>query len=123
MGAIAQKYAARAAAAQREAQALRTAGAQVLKTSLQDTTDEQLYDRTNLSVSGAMRRSIQVRPTASGAEVFYAAAVAPHAARRVQETGRSKAGGHDKTMNPPRACASALCLGFNNWRALLSGAS
>ncbi len=90
----------RAASVGRETNHLRGDVAKLLYKGLQDATEEELYQRTPLEVSGAMFRSISITLRGNIVEVFYSLNKARHARRRVRMKGRSVVGGHRLDMAP-----------------------
>lgn len=100
MGKVAGTYRRRIAKIPGETRRLKQEAKRDLVEALRDTTEEELYDRTPLPVSGRMRRSVKGRVTADGAEAYYDTRVAPHAPLRIRKKGRSKRGGHDMEMQP-----------------------
>ena len=60
----------------------------------------ELYNRTRLSVSGRLYKSLTLQVTGNAFVVGFDTAIAPYAKIRLDQTGRSKTGGHRLDVNP-----------------------
>ncbi len=123
---ISDKYRRRIAAVGRETLTLRSQARGVLKSALQQATQEQLYDRTPLHVSRALYQSIKTRFAEGGVEVFFDASVAPYVGKRLSMKGISPSGGHLLDMQPGptvtrKSRAQLLALARAAHRRILDG--
>lgn len=106
MAKVSDKYRQRISRISAATTALRDVGAGMYEKGLQDATEDQLYKRTPLPVTRDMFNSIGHKFTGvNGFVVGYNLAPGrkvQHVGYRLDMTGTSVYGGHNKTMNPSR---------------------
>lgn len=100
MGQIAKKYAQRAQRVFSAEAKIRIEVRKILRKSLVDETEIELYSRTTLPVTRRLRKSIFTQSTRDSIAVGYKGSIAPHNAIRLAKRGASKTDGHDMTMKP-----------------------
>ncbi len=100
MGVVADKYKKRAKRVFSAEAQIRIEVRKILRKSLVDATEIQLYQRTTLPVTRNFRRSIFTQSTPNSIAVGYKGSIAPYNAIRLAKRGASKTDGHDMTMNP-----------------------
>ena len=96
------KYERRIAAIPGQTAILREEVKFILRETLEDATQVELYDRTTLPVTRRMMRSAKASIRGDRVVAFYDARIAKHAKFRLQMTGTSKTDGHLLTMRPSR---------------------
>ena len=101
MGKVARQFEAMSRRVQPETDRTRGDVGKILVEGLKQATEQEVYERTPVPVTGRMRRSIRARFLgARKVGVGYDVAVAPHAPFRVRMKGKSKRGKHQLDMNP-----------------------